>query len=159
MLLFHYTSRAAAIEILRSGVLRAFPVVAQDFRQPVTTQLAPAVWLTRRPQPSPMVLARMLLDGLAPEQDGACWRFLIDGRKYPLPSLGSWILGNGYAPRLFVWLMTAASFVGDDFNDWHLSPEDIPLGQLAGVQSFRAGEWRFSYPSGFFSARRMEVSR
>jgi hypothetical protein len=140
-MIWHYTDRDSAADIRRDNLIRAHPVVIHTQilgGQPVS--LAPAVWFTRADD-CPTVLAKLTYAGWPLQQPGIIWRFGVDEATVPL-DLPAWALPHQYDPKLFQFMLWTAQLAGDNWQDWCLSPTDVPRTAWLAVQSLQPYGWR-----------------
>lgn len=124
-MLYHYTDRVSAAEILRDGVIKAHPVVVYPHLlggEPIV--LDKAVWLTTSPVASATVAVKLHLAGWPVDEPGAVWRLAVDDET--LPDLVDWAFARDYDPALFRWMVRTAKLVGEYWIDWRLASADVP---------------------------------
>jgi hypothetical protein len=139
-MLYHYTDRDSAAEIVRDGVIRAEPVIVMSAliggRE---IELAPAVWFTIADE-CPTVLAKMQVGGWPIDKPGMVWRICVEDTVAPL-DLAAWAHPHDYDPQIFRWMLLTAQFAGEDWTAWRLCGADVPREQWVAMQSLCGGEW------------------
>lgn len=140
-MLYHYTDRDSASDIMRDNVLRAHPVLIRTaLIGGEEIALAPAVWFTPLDTPAPTILAKLRLFGWPVDKPGMIWRFGVadDVASLDLPA---WAHPHGYNPELFRWMLLTAQLVGEDWQQWRLSAADVPRVEWLAVEELQGDGW------------------
>jgi len=140
-MLYHYTDRDSAREIIEAGALRAEPVrVRTALIGGEELLLARCVWFTRSAEVSPTVKAKLAVAGWPLDRPEMLWRFGVADGAVPL-DLPAWAYPHGYDPQLFRWMLVTAHVAGERWEDWRLSDADVPRERWLAVESLGAGGW------------------
>ena len=133
--LFHYTDRVAAEEILRQRVLRAHSTTVHGYhpRRDERVETPPLVWLTTNAYLEGSVVQKMMQNAGRQSIVNDICRFILRPDPTAL-TLRRYAKSVNIPLRFFSWMMAFANELGPGCKLWRCCPRDIPIEDWRGVE-------------------------
>ena len=135
-MIWHYTERLSAADVLHEGVIRAKPKTLHKdaFARDRGIDTVPVVWFTASNEPDATVLAKMKIGGWPMPPIGDLYRFALPD-DYPverIPDDEGPVLG--IATEWWFWTVMTAQMAGETLADTRMILRDVPLSDVIAVE-------------------------
>jgi hypothetical protein len=137
-MLYHYTDRLSAAEIIRDGSIRAQKLTLyKDVRGKAGGsrgyETPPLVWLTINPIIEPTVCTKLIAGGWQKDFVNDLWRFSLPAEYAPM-GLAEYSDAHCIDPSWWMWVVRSGALVGSDYTTWRLHPRRIPREDWVSVE-------------------------
>lgn len=142
-MLYHYTDRLSAADIISDGVILARPqTLHRDmFARDKGLTTTPIVWLSTESDGDGTVAAKMIASEWPPGLIGDLCRFSV-ADTHPCQTLDEYILTIGMDPIWWKWVVLTGRLAGSDWNTWRLCVADIRSADWLAVDVLTRQGWR-----------------
>lgn len=138
-MLYHYTDRHSAADILKAGCIRARSITLHKDMLGRDHGFAtkPLVWLTINPIIEGTVIAKMRIGGWQSPFVGDLWRFALP-KDYAPFGLGEYSDQHKIADAWWEWTVRTGALAGSDYTTWRLHSRHIPAKDWCAVEVLSA---------------------
>lgn len=145
-MLYHYTDRVSAEEIVAAGLIRACPITLHrdPFARDKGLYTAPIVWLSINPILDGTVATKLLLAGWS--LVGDLYRVVLPA-EYSCQSLPEYSEAAGIEPAWWEMSVATGRLAGSDYTTWRIVAHDIRsaewlrIEKLAGIEPGAETRW------------------
>lgn len=151
-MLYHYTDRLSAADILRDGTIRAMPITLHRdmFAQDAGIVTPPIIWLTINPVLDMTVVVKMIGAGWPKALIGDLCRVVVRD-DFPAQAFCDFVDAMdtaGIEPAWWDWTVRTGKMAGSDYTTWYVCQVDIAredwvaVEVLDGIESGGATKWK-----------------